>query len=89
MPEILQKLGGKRFQLACDIEGSEIALFIHSIDAFEGCELMMVELHHASCEGTDYTPQQVEALITKNLGMKKHLHYNDVYLFVREGAPAF
>jgi hypothetical protein len=44
---------------------------------------MMVELHHSSCEGKDYTPEQVVALITRNLGMKKHLQYNNVYLFIR------
>lgn len=83
LAEVIGKLGSQNFQLACDIEGSEISLFIHSIDSFQGCELMMVELHHSSYRGKEYSPQQVEALIVRNLGMKKIHQSGDVYLFVR------
>ncbi len=83
LTEIIRKLDGGNFQLACDIEGSEIPLFIHSIEAFRQCELMMIELHHSSYAGIDYSPRQVEALIIDNLGMKKSHQNGNVYLFVR------
>lgn len=83
LPKIVEKFGNESFQLSCDIEGSEIPLFLHSKDAFRRCELMMVELHNSSYNGESYTPQQVAAIIERNLAMKKRHQRDNVYLFVR------
>ena len=83
LPKIVEKFGNESFQLSCDIEGSEIPLFLHSKDAFRKCELMMVELHNSSYNGENYTPQRVAAIIENNLAMKKRHQKDNVYLFVR------
>jgi FkbM family methyltransferase len=81
--DVVRRLNGAKFQMACDIEGSEIPLFIHSADAFRDCELMMIELHHSSYQGVAYTPAQEEAIITKNLAMNKVYQKGSVCIFAR------
>jgi FkbM family methyltransferase len=83
LPKIIEKFGNESFQLSCDIEGSEIPLFLHSTDAFKNCELMMVELHDSAYNGDNYTPQHVATIVEEKLAMKKHFQRDNVYLFVR------
>lgn len=64
---ILSILNIDKFNLVCDIEGSEIDFLFRDSDSLVNCESLIIELHDAHCDGILYSVDQMKEKI-RSLG---------------------
>lgn len=64
---ITSKLGIDKFNLVCDIEGSEVEFLFFDSASLINCEYLVIELHHTSRDGIEYSVGQMKERI-KTLG---------------------
>lgn len=60
---ITAKLGIGKFNLVCDIEGSEVEFLFHDSASLVNCEHLIIELHNTSQDGVCYSVGQMKERI--------------------------
>lgn len=86
LSDLLRQEGLSRFQLLCDIEGSEASLFLNDPDAFRHCELMIIELHRTYANGRWFSVADLRDLVL-SLGFRIVGQEDPVYVFSRRDLP--
>jgi len=65
LSNILQKESVGKYQLICDIEGSEIDILLNDPQSLENCELMIIEAHKVQRNNVTYTAEDIKKMIEK------------------------
>jgi len=60
LSNILQKESVGKYQLICDIEGSEIDILLNDPQSLENCELMIIEAHKVQRNNVTYTAEDIK-----------------------------
>jgi FkbM family methyltransferase len=81
---LLETHGIGDYVLISDIEGAEIGLFVHDLQAFAHCRRIIIELHDTSNGDEKYTVQALIELIQKNTNMLMRDRYGPVCVFEKQ-----
>ena len=71
------------YALVCDIEGTEIEIFLNDIESMIKCKQLFVELHDTEFKGVKYKVKDMVRLLTEKIGFNFINSYGTVYYFNR------
>jgi FkbM family methyltransferase len=72
LKSIIEEHNILNYILICDIEGSEVQIFLHETTSFQNCQAIIIELHKTSYKRQDYSIEALQKLIeTKGFYLKE------------------
>ncbi len=75
----LQRL--EEFILIADIEGAELGILLHDINALTKCKQLIIELHETNYNGVSYLIMDLVDLIINNTNMRVIDCHDNVFIF--------
>ena len=81
---VVERYGFDNFALVCDIEGSEIEIFMNESVCLKKCKQLFVELHATSYKGGSYSVADLVTIIRERHSFTEVEHHGPVYYFKRD-----